>query len=78
MPAARAHPARVQRPARTARPSRRLNTWDRTVLPLPFGRGAVVWVGPLFVGETDDEEAIRRDWQDRLLAADSRAEALIA
>ncbi len=61
-----------------ARPAKRLASWDRTVLPAPFGRGAVVWDGPLFVEPAAEEEAVRLDWQARLSAATARAEALVA
>ncbi len=60
-----------------ARPAIRLNSWDRTLLPLPFGRGAVVFVGPLYAARGAAEEALRLDWQTRLSAANARAEALL-
>jgi lysophospholipid acyltransferase (LPLAT)-like uncharacterized protein len=63
-----------------AKPGFRLKSWDRTLFPLPFGRGAVVFDGPLYASrDADDEamEALRLDWQMRLTAANSRAEALL-
>jgi len=52
-----------------------LPTWDRMILPLPFGRGAIVCLPPLFVSRDE-----RGDAQDRLGAAlteaASQAEAL--
>ncbi len=59
-----------------SRPARRLATWDRAVLPLPFGRGAIVWDGPIQVGPDDDVEALRVEWAQRLTAATEQAEAL--
>ena len=32
-----------------ANPALRLDTWDQVMLPTPFGRGVVVWEGPLHV-----------------------------
>lgn len=58
-------------------PAIRLNSWDRTVLPLPFARGAVVWAGPF---EADDRPAdeLCADWGAALSDATARAEALVA
>jgi len=56
------------------------NTWDRVMFAAPFGRGAVVWEGPLFVPADADEAAIQAliaDWSARLSAATRRAEALV-
>lgn len=58
-------------------PSRVLSTWDKAVMPLPFGRGAIVWGGPLQAGAGDDAEALRRDWAQALSALTRRAEALV-
>jgi len=64
-----------------ARPAVKLKTWDRTQIPLPFGRGCVVFDGPLAPPPRDADEAameaIRRDWQSRLAAAQERAEAAL-
>ena len=57
-------------------PSRRLKTWDKAVMPLPFGKGAIVWDGPIRdVG--DETQALRDEWARRLTAATERAEALV-
>lgn len=56
-------------------PSIRLNTWDRYMLPLPFGRGAVVWdIAEYPEGETP--EAVAAVWQETLTAVEARADAL--
>jgi lysophospholipid acyltransferase (LPLAT)-like uncharacterized protein len=62
-----------------ARPAWRMNTWDRVTFALPFGRGAVVWEGPLFVPEDAGEAEVARliaDWSARLTDATRRAEIL--
>jgi lysophospholipid acyltransferase (LPLAT)-like uncharacterized protein len=64
-----------------AAPALRLDTWDRVMVALPFGRGAVVWDGPLYVPADADEAAVAglvTDWSARLSAATRRAEALAA
>jgi hypothetical protein len=57
-----------------------MDTWDKVMFAAPFGRGAVVWEGPLKVPPDADEAAIRglvADWSARLSAATRRAEALV-
>jgi lysophospholipid acyltransferase (LPLAT)-like uncharacterized protein len=64
-----------------AKPAWRLDTWDRAMFGLPFGRGAVVWEGPLIMPPKADEAqvaAVAADWSARLSAATRRAEALLA
>ena len=63
------------------RPAIRPGTWDRMMFPLPFGRGAMVIDGPLEIGDARDEaalEAVRIDWEARLIAVQRRAEAIVA
>lgn len=60
-----------------SKPCLRLGTWDRTVIPLPFSRGAMVWDGPLSVSREDNAEALARDWAVRLSSVTRRAEALL-
>ena len=62
------------------RPGFQLDSWDRTLFPLPFGRGAVVFDGPLHAPRDADEaglEVIRLDWQARLSAANARAAEML-
>lgn len=62
-------------------PAIRLNSWDRTVLPRPFGRGAVVWAGPFTVPADADRaslETLRQAWEAELSRATAQAEALLA
>lgn len=63
-----------------AAPSIRLDSWDRAMLAAPFGKGAVVWDGPLYVpADADDAavDALIEDWSARLSAATRRAEKLV-
>jgi lysophospholipid acyltransferase (LPLAT)-like uncharacterized protein len=61
------------------KPANRLDTWDKGVMPLPFGRGAIVWDGPILLApDEQDTEALRAAWARRLTAATDRAEALVA
>lgn len=55
----------------------RAPSWDRTILPLPFGRGAMVWDGPFHVERTDDPAQLAKAWTERLNALNDRAEALL-
>jgi lysophospholipid acyltransferase (LPLAT)-like uncharacterized protein len=63
-------------------PSRRIlfNSWDRTVLPLPFGRIAVV-AAPVIWVPSDASDAVleekRRELEDGLNAATDRAYQLV-
>lgn len=63
-----------------ANPAIQMDTWDKVMFAVPFGRGAVVWEGPLYVpkdvGEAD-LQALIGDWSARLSAATRRAEALV-
>ena len=43
----------------TARPSRLINSWDRLMVPLPFGRGIIRWGKPLEIARDADEAAVR-------------------
>jgi lysophospholipid acyltransferase (LPLAT)-like uncharacterized protein len=58
-----------------------LNSWDRGKLPRLFSRGCVVFDGPCHAPRDADAatcEALRADWQERLNAAQARAEAILA
>ena len=52
-----------------ARPCRVLNSWDRFILPSPFGRGIVRWGEPLHIARdagAETVEAVRRVLEERL------------
>jgi lysophospholipid acyltransferase (LPLAT)-like uncharacterized protein len=61
-----------------ARPCKRLDTWDSMILPLPFGRGAMVFEGPVQFGPDDDLETLRAEWAARLTKATQAAEDALA
>jgi len=59
------------------KPAIRLGSWDGAMIPVPFGRAAMVWDGPHLATRSDDVEAVSADWGARLAAATRRAEALL-
>ncbi|HTK36639.1 MAG TPA: lysophospholipid acyltransferase family protein [Caulobacteraceae bacterium] len=62
-------------------PGLRLNTWDRAVLPRPFGRGVIIWAGPFWVAADADREAVeaaRAEWEAALSRITAEAETLAA
>lgn len=56
-------------------PAVRLNSWDRALLPLPFGRGAIVWDRVDFPQGADPGQVVA-DWTERLTAVEARADAI--
>lgn len=60
-----------------SKPEMVLDTWDRARLPLPFGRGAIVWDGPILWENGADLSATREEWAARLSAATRRAEQML-
>jgi lysophospholipid acyltransferase (LPLAT)-like uncharacterized protein len=60
-----------------SKPCIRIGSWDRTLIPLPFSRGVMVWDGPAYAGREDDLEALNVEWAARLSAVTRRAEALL-
>jgi lysophospholipid acyltransferase (LPLAT)-like uncharacterized protein len=62
-------------------PRKTLQSWDRFLVPLPFGRGVYVWGAPIYVPADADREALRRFQQavqDRLDAVVASADARAA
>jgi len=56
-------------------PAIRLNTWDRALLPLPFGKGAIVWdVADYPEGAEVADVAFA--WTGRITAVEAEADAL--
>ncbi len=49
----------------SARPRKLLPTWDRYLLPLPFGKGIIVIGDPLFLPEGVEEQALEA-WEKEL------------
>lgn len=63
-----------------ANPAMQMETWDKVMFAAPFGRGSVVWDGPLYVPPDADEASLATlltEWSARLSAATRRAEALV-
>lgn len=58
-------------------PCIRLKTWDRTIIPLPFAKAAMVWDGPVHAGRDDDPDALVEAWGARLSAVSRRAETIV-
>lgn len=53
----------------TARPSRLVNSWDRFMVPLPFGRGVIRWGKPIEIPRDANEATVRdvaKQLEDRL------------
>ncbi|CAN5431391.1 lysophospholipid acyltransferase family protein [soil metagenome] len=57
-------------------PAIRLNSWDRALLPLPFGKGAIVWDVDRYPAGAD-LAAVALDWTERLTAVEARADAVV-
>jgi lysophospholipid acyltransferase (LPLAT)-like uncharacterized protein len=58
-------------------PCIRLNTWDRTIIPLPFAKAAMVWDEPVIMSRDDDPDVLVETWAARLSAVTRRAEAIV-
>jgi lysophospholipid acyltransferase (LPLAT)-like uncharacterized protein len=56
-------------------PNIRLNSWDRALLPLPFGKGAIVWDIARYP-EGAELAAVAADWTACLTAVEARADAI--
>jgi len=56
------------------------NSWDRFILPFPFGKGVLIWKAPLFVpadAGDDQMEALRLELENRLNAASREADEAV-
>lgn len=56
-------------------PAIRLKSWDRALIPLPFGRGAVVWHRTDYPEGADVAE-VAVQWAERLTEVEARADAI--
>ncbi|MDP3658090.1 MAG: lysophospholipid acyltransferase family protein [Brevundimonas sp.] len=56
-------------------PAIRLQSWDRAVLPLPFGKGAIVWDSAVYP-EGADLADVALDWTERLTAVEAAADSI--
>lgn len=59
----------------SCRPALRLNSWDRALVPLPFGRGVIIWDRTDWP-EGGDMETVTAEWTARLNAVQDRADQL--
>lgn len=60
----------------SCKPAIRLNSWDRAILPLPFGKGAVVWDKAWYPEGAEMSEVVA-EWTERLTAVEARADAIV-
>ena len=60
----------------SCKPALRLNSWDRALLPLPFGRGAIVWDIDRYPADVELAE-VASGWTERLTAVEARADAIV-
>ena len=60
-----------------ARPARRLASWDRFLVPLPFARAAVVFGKPAVVPRDADRETARADLERTLAEVTESADRLV-
>ena len=58
-------------------PAIRLDSWDRALLPLPFGRGAIVWDVARYPDGADVAD-VSAQWTQRLNAVEDRADAIVS
>jgi lysophospholipid acyltransferase (LPLAT)-like uncharacterized protein len=61
----------------SARPARRLHSWDRFMVPLPFARAAVVFGAAAVVSREADRERARIDLERTLQEVTERADRLV-
>jgi lysophospholipid acyltransferase (LPLAT)-like uncharacterized protein len=61
----------------TSRPAIRLNSWDRFMIPLPFGRGAIVFGDVIDAPREIDPKTLQAALQRGMDLAMGRAEALV-
>ncbi|MGA0543952.1 lysophospholipid acyltransferase family protein [Brevundimonas sp. VNH65] len=61
-------------------PAIRLGSWDRAILPLPFGKGAIVWDIDRYPDDAAPSDVapskVALAWTDRLTAVEARADEL--
>jgi lysophospholipid acyltransferase (LPLAT)-like uncharacterized protein len=54
-----------------------LNTWDRLIIALPFGEGAMVWGEPITVANGADPEVLRARLETELTRVSAEADHLV-
>lgn len=59
----------------SCKPAVRMHSWDQGLVPLPFGRGAVVWDRVDYPQGVPTEEVVA-EWSAKLTAVEARADAI--
>lgn len=59
----------------SCKPAIRLNSWDSGLIPLPFGKGAIVWDREVFPEGGDVAEVVK-DWTERMNRVEARADQI--
>lgn len=59
----------------SCKPAIRLNSWDRALIPLPFGTGAIVWDLARYP-EGAELSDVAADWGERLTAVEAEADRI--
>ncbi len=54
-----------------------MNTWDRLIVALPSGEGAMVWGEPIFVTGASDPGALRQQLETELTRVSAEADRLV-
>lgn len=57
--------------------AKRLRSWDRFLIPLPFSRGVILWGEPITIGRDADETAARQLIEDAMNAQAAEADRLV-
>ncbi len=56
---------------------RRLGSWDRFIVPLPFTRGVILWGEPIAIGRDTDEALARHTIEDAMNALAAQADRMM-
>lgn len=59
----------------SCKPAIRLNSWDNALIPLPFGKGAMVWERTQFP-EGAELSDVAAAWSERMTAVEARADEI--
>jgi lysophospholipid acyltransferase (LPLAT)-like uncharacterized protein len=54
-----------------------MNTWDRLIVALPYGEGAMVWGEPIFVTGASDPDVLRQQLETELTRVSAEADRLV-
>lgn len=58
-------------------PCKRLGSWDRFMIPMPFARAAIAFGDPLFVTADEDDDTAAARIEDAINAAEARAHEML-